>query len=107
LLKSFGGDKAALRRLVGLFVESTPPLLEAIRKAGRQRDNPALHQAAHTLKGSLTLFDDVTLRRAAAELERHARTGDTDKAVECASKLVRLLEPFQESLRNWLNGSGV
>jgi CheY-like chemotaxis protein len=106
LLKSFGGDQAALRRLVGLFVESTPPLLEAIRKAGRQRDNPALHQAAHTLKGSLTLFDDATLRRAAAELEKHARTGDTDKAVESASKLVRLLEPFQESLRHWLNGSG-
>jgi hypothetical protein len=103
LLRSFGGDKAALRRLVGLFVESTPPIVESIRRATRNRDAPALHQAAHTLKGSLTLFEDVELRRAAADLERHARTGDTDKAVETASRLVRILDPFQESLERWLN----
>jgi PAS domain S-box-containing protein len=102
LLRSFGGDKAALRRLVGLFVESTPPIVESMRCAARNRDAPALHQAAHTLKGSLTLFEDAELRRAAAELERHARTGDTDKAVETASRLVRILEPFQESLQRWL-----
>jgi PAS domain S-box-containing protein len=104
LLGSFGGDKAALRRLVGLFVESTPPIIESIRLATRNRDARALHQAAHTLKGSLTLFEDVDLRRAAADLERHVRTGDTNKAVETASRLVRILEPFQESLRRWLNG---
>src|SRR6185503_8852169 len=28
LLRSFGGDKVALRRLVSLFVENTPPILE-------------------------------------------------------------------------------
>jgi CheY-like chemotaxis protein/HPt (histidine-containing phosphotransfer) domain-containing protein len=104
LLRSFGGDKAALRRLVGLFVESTPPIIESIRLATHNRDARALHQAAHTLKGSLTLFEDVDLRRAAADLERHVRTGDTNKAVETASRLVRILEPFQESLRRWLNG---
>src|SRR6185295_6204920 len=103
LLRSFGGDKAALRRLVGLFVESTPPIIESIRRAARNRDASALHQAAHTLKGSLTLFEDVDLRRAAVDLERHARAGDKDKAVETASRLVRILEPFQESLRRWLN----
>jgi PAS domain S-box-containing protein len=104
LLKSFGGDKAALRRLVGLFVENTPSLLESIRRGARDRNTTALHQAAHTLKGSLTLFDDVDLRRAAVDLERHARTGDADKAVAVASRLVGLLEPFEESLRQWLNG---
>jgi two-component system sensor histidine kinase/response regulator len=104
LLRSFGGDKAALRRLVGLFVESTPPIIESIRRAARNRDADALHQGAHTLKGSLTLFEDADLRSAAADLERHARTGDTDKAVETASRLVRIMDPFQESLQRWLDG---
>jgi len=52
----------------------------------------------------LTLFEDADLRRAAADLERHARTGDTDQAVEAASRLVRIMDPFQESLRRWLDG---
>jgi PAS domain S-box-containing protein len=103
LLKSFGGDSGALRRLVSLFVESTPPIVENIRHAAQKRDTSALHREAHTLKGSLTLFDDPELRRAAADLERPARTGDTDKAVQAASTLVRLMDPFLESLRRWLD----
>lgn len=103
LLKSFGGDKRALRRLVTLFVESTPPILENIRRAAQTRDAAALHREAHTLKGSLTLFDDPELRRPAAELERPARTGDVDQAVEAAARLDSVLVPFLESLRRWLD----
>ena len=104
LLKSFGGDKVALRRLVSLFVENTPPIVENIRRAAQERDPSALHREAHTLKGSLTLFEDPELRRAAAELERPARTGDTDKAVQAAFRLDRILGPFLKSLRRWLDG---
>jgi CheY-like chemotaxis protein/HPt (histidine-containing phosphotransfer) domain-containing protein len=104
LLQSFGGDKAALRRLVSLFIETTPPILEGLRRAAHERDGAALQQAAHTLKGSLTLFDDPDMRRTAADLEKQARGSDLDKAVQTASRLDHALESFQESLRLWLNG---
>ncbi len=105
LLKSFGGDEAALRRLVTLFVESTPPLVESMRRAAQDKDAPALHQAVHTLKGSLTLFEDAELRALAAALERQARAGGMDESVEMASRLGNILDTFTKSLQRWLDGN--
>jgi PAS domain S-box-containing protein len=102
LLKSLDGDTAALRRLITLFLNTTPSLLAEIRSSVRQRDASALERAAHTLKGSLTHLDEAKSRHLAAELERLAHGRDLEGAAPLAAQLDQLLTPFQESLRRWL-----
>ena len=102
LLKSVNGDVAAARRLAGIFLESTPPLLANIHGATEQRDAPALLRAAHTLHGSLTHLGEVESRRAVAELEQMSRVGNLDNAALIGAELERRLSAYQELLRRWL-----
>jgi PAS domain S-box-containing protein len=102
LLKSLDGDTAALRRLVTLFLDTTPSLLADIRTAVRQRNASALEHAAHTLKGSLTHLEEAKSRGVAAELERLAHLGDLEHTMSLAAQLDQSLTPFQESLQRWL-----
>jgi PAS domain S-box-containing protein len=105
LLKALDGDQAAVRRLVALFLESTPPLLANIRRALAPPDAPALCRAAHTLHGSLTHLKEEPARRTVAELEQTARAGNLDPAPALVAQLDRQLDGFQGALREWLEGS--
>jgi HPt (histidine-containing phosphotransfer) domain-containing protein len=100
------GDEAALRRLVGIFLETTPALLANMRTASERRDAPALLLATHTLHGSLTHLEETESRKLAAELERAARAGHLERAVSMVADLDRRLSAFQTSLRQWLEGGG-
>jgi len=102
LLKSMDGDKAALRRLAGIFLETTPALLANMRAATERHDAPALLLAVHTLHGSLTHLEEIESRKLAAELERLARAGNLDRAPGMVADLERRVGAFQESIRQWL-----
>jgi HPt (histidine-containing phosphotransfer) domain-containing protein len=102
LLKSLDGDTAAVRRLVTLFLDTTPSLVAEIRNSAKRRDASALEHAAHTLKGSLTHLGEARSRGVAAELERLAHLRDLEHAAPLAAQLDQSLTPFQESLRRWL-----
>src|SRR5437867_2515482 len=102
LLASLGGDEAALRRLIGIFLESTPLLIEKLRRAIAGRDGPALLLAAHSLKGSLTHLDEPEFRAAARELEALGRAGNFEDASRRLGELEQNLIPLEEALRSWL-----
>jgi HPt (histidine-containing phosphotransfer) domain-containing protein len=105
LLNSLGGDEAALRRLVEIFLETTPALVEKIRRAVASGDAAALLHGAHTLKGSLTHLDESKSRAAASELERLARAGTLDGTTDLFAELERNLILFEKALRQWLNSA--
>ena len=57
-------------KLVGLFLESTPPLLEEARRGCVDLDREAVGRAMHAMRGSCTNFGAERLSRACLKLER-------------------------------------
>lgn len=76
----FGGDEKLVRELVGLFLDSCPRLLDALRARFRDGDLVALGRAAHALKGSLSNFTREAPTTTALELERLCGVGRRDAA---------------------------
>src|SRR5436190_18023790 len=73
ILQQVSGDAPAARKLISLFLETTPPLLEELRAAMAAGDAERVLRATHTLKGSVTQLGDVPAREAALNLETLAR----------------------------------
>jgi len=73
-------DLTFQRELAALFLSDSPRLIEAIRTAMQSHDGPALRLAAHTLKGSAGVFQDIPLRDVAYALELAGRDGRWDQA---------------------------
>jgi two-component system, sensor histidine kinase and response regulator len=94
-----------LRRLVGIFLETTPPLVEKLREAVAAGDATALFHAAHTLRGSLSHLDESDSKAAAIELEQMGRTGSLNEAAVTFAELERHLTSFTTTLRRWLEQS--
>ena len=104
LLKSLGGDGVALRRLVTIYLDTTPPLLIKLREALTRQDVPAFIHAAHTLKGSLTQLEAPTACELAGKLEDRGRAGNLagpELAAQVA-ELERQVADLQQTVGHWL-----
>ena len=85
-LARMGGDAELLRETAGIFLEEVPGLLAGIRSAIARADGQTLHRAAHTLKGSVSLFGAAAVAARALALERMGREEDfTHAAGACAA----------------------
>ncbi len=82
LLETTGGDPAFLAELIDSYVEDTPRLLAAIRRAVDAGDGESLHRAAHTLKSNSATFGALTLAALCRDLEGQGKTGMLDGAAE-------------------------
>jgi two-component system, sensor histidine kinase and response regulator len=102
LLNSLCGDTAALRRLVSIFLETTPELVAKIRKAVTDGDAKVVLHAAHTLKGSLTHLNERRAQAAASELEKLGSTSSLEGAATHLAELERNVGLFETTLRQWL-----
>jgi len=69
------GEPDVVQELIALFVESSPPLLAALRTTLAQGDGPGLSRAAHTLKGSSSNLGARRLTELCAALEKQGRSG--------------------------------
>jgi CheY-like chemotaxis protein/HPt (histidine-containing phosphotransfer) domain-containing protein len=70
LLDRFGGDADLMREAAEMFIETSPDLLERIRKAIDNGDHAALELAAHSYKGALAVFTSGSAKALAFSLER-------------------------------------
>jgi signal transduction histidine kinase/CheY-like chemotaxis protein len=99
MLRNIGGDTELLEQLVELFVQRYQAMLEAIRAALADRDQAAVEQAAHTLKGTASNLCASEVVLYSGKLEALGRLGtlvegpviytQLEKAV---LRLVRILE---------------
>ncbi len=64
-----------LEEVVGLFLEDTPPRLEALRLAVELGDGVTLEAEAHALKGSSSCLGAVAMSSACRTLEELGRAG--------------------------------
>jgi PAS domain S-box-containing protein len=76
------GDTELLKELAGLFLGECPQWMAEIRQAIDQRDATKLHQAAHTLKGSVGNFGARAAFEAAQRLETDGHDQDWSRAEE-------------------------
>jgi HPt (histidine-containing phosphotransfer) domain-containing protein len=71
--KPGGGDPR--RRIITIYLDSTPMLMEAIKTAKGALDWPSLTKAAHSLKSSSMNVGAGELGSICAELERAGKSG--------------------------------
>jgi len=82
-----GGDLALLQEVAQLFLDHSPEMLDAIKKAIEDSDAAALELAAHSLKGCVGTFGAAQAYRAALDLEAIGRNGRLSDAADALSKL--------------------
>ena len=92
MLKKFGGDAALLREVAGVFIESCPQMMNALREAIAQQNSSALQRAAHTLKSSVDYFGDKIAFDKAFSLERRGKAADWTDVAETARELEAAIE---------------
>jgi CheY-like chemotaxis protein/HPt (histidine-containing phosphotransfer) domain-containing protein len=83
-----GGNEKLVRSLVKTFLADAPKTLSAIRSAIRKNDAETLARAAHSLKGTLSIFDARKAVAAARNLEAMGRAGN----LQAAGNELRALE---------------
>ena len=73
-------DREFALELSRTFLESVPPMFEAVSAALERGDATHLEGSAHSLKGSCLMIGDDPLACAMARIEEAARRGDLDAA---------------------------
>jgi signal transduction histidine kinase/CheY-like chemotaxis protein len=106
-LRNIGGDRALLEDLVELFLERYETMLEKIRTALAAKDQVAVEQAAHALKGTANNLSASEVVLSAGQLEALGRLGtlvegpmiyaQLEKAI---LRLVQVLEKRSQSQRD-------
>jgi CheY-like chemotaxis protein/HPt (histidine-containing phosphotransfer) domain-containing protein len=103
VLERFGGDGRLLREVIDIFLEDCPKSLQKVRAAVSTGDTAALEGAAHSIKGSVGVFEDGPALAAAQTLEEMGRDGDLTDAQEAsaileaeAARLQRVLEGIRD-----------
>ena len=89
------GEESILSKLIDVFVENTPRVLEDARKALASGMSPQLERAAHTLKGSCSNFGAERMRVSCERLEQTASRGRLENAAE----VIREIESEFELVR--------
>jgi two-component system sensor histidine kinase/response regulator len=101
LLEQLDGDEELLQKLIALFNQDTPIILESIGQAIADRDSGRLAGAAHKLLGSLGAFSAEHARDLALRLEEQARLGDFADADENFANLEREVDKIFEALEEF------
>jgi len=98
LRQRLGDDRALERRIVGVFLEHGPAMLDRVREAVGHGDARALADAAHTLAGALANFGAEAAEASARRLETMGRSGDLSGAAAACAELAAELERLRTAL---------
>jgi signal transduction histidine kinase/DNA-binding response OmpR family regulator len=99
LSESMGGDDAFVDELVEQFLEDSPALLAAARRALEAGDPAEVRRAAHTLKSNAATFGASGLAERCRTLELAAKDGDLSGGVELADRIDEELARVHAALR--------
>ena len=86
-LAGLGDDVTLARKLVDIFLEESPRLLDRVRTSVAGGDAETLTRAAHALKGTISNFPAGEARSVAARMEEHGAAGDLAAARELLPSL--------------------
>lgn len=89
-----GGDETLFGKVAQIFVRITPDLLSSINAAITDEDLKRVYMDAHSLKGSVGVFEAPEVLVCVADVARHAKNSDlaaTKHAFAAAQPLVERL----------------
>jgi two-component system sensor histidine kinase/response regulator len=102
-LRNIGGDKTLLEDLIELFLQRYEAMLEKIRVALAERDQTAVEQAAHALKGTANNLSASEVVLSAGQLEALGRLGRLTEApivyTQLEKAVLRLVQLIEERRR--------
>jgi HPt (histidine-containing phosphotransfer) domain-containing protein len=98
-LEATGDDEQLLVELIHVFLEEAPSLMTDIRRSIDQGDTELLRRAAHTLKGSLRIFETEHASNCAFQLEQTGKSGELSNATQDLAQLESAMEPVVAALR--------
>jgi signal transduction histidine kinase/DNA-binding response OmpR family regulator len=100
-LQRLGGDAELFAELVQLFLQTGPEMMTQVEQAVGAGDCPAIHAAAHTLKGSASNFEALGVVRAALKLETAARETDPGRVQVAWAELRREMPVLLAALTSY------
>ena len=92
------GDRELMLRLVKLFMQQSPQLLQDVREAVGCGDARVLERAAHKLRGAAANFGAEAACAAAQRLEQMGRAGDLTRAAEAQDELAMAMRQLHQAL---------
>ncbi|HKX21720.1 MAG TPA: Hpt domain-containing protein [Rhizorhapis sp.] len=105
-LENVDGSQELLLELAKLFIESCPDMMRQIRDAIIIGDAPALHRAAHNIKGSARIFAAGAVVNDAMRLEAMGAENDLSKASECFAALESSVSQLSAALAERIGRTG-
>ena len=87
LSKLVGDDGDSYLKLIDSFLGETPKLLEGIRKAVENKDQPLLRRMSHTLKSTSRDFGAVQLSNLGAKMEAISKTDNMENMAELIEQM--------------------
>ena len=98
LFNHFDGDGNLLQAVVEHFINDCPKMLAEIHRAISDNDSKALKRAAHTLKGTVSMFAAKETFNTTLKLETMAEHNDMVSAKAAYSYLEREMEKLKQTL---------
>lgn len=98
LFNHFDGDGKLLRAIVEPFINDCPKMLAEIHKALADNNSKALERAAHTLKGTVSIFAAKETFDTALKLEAMAEHEDLFSAESVYYRLEKEMEKLKQTL---------
>ena len=94
LLERFGGDSETVEIILDSFFQEAPEFFEKIGNAIDNKDMEDVRSNSHALKGAAANVNAEVLKKAALEMETHAKNGNPDSFVENYQRLQNEYKKF-------------
>ncbi len=91
-------DEGLARKIVDLFLKSTPPQIETLRGFLEVGDGPSAACQAHSIKGSSATLGGKALQAVASDIEQAAKAGELDSAVRWLAELDAQFDQLQMAM---------
>jgi two-component system sensor histidine kinase/response regulator len=101
LLERVENDTTLLEEMIGLYLDSSPRLVNEIESGVERQDAQAVQRSAHALKGALQNLSAGPSAEAALALEKMGRAGELKSADRTLMELKDQLNRLKLELRNW------
>jgi two-component system, sensor histidine kinase and response regulator len=102
LISTLPNEDPGFREIVDEFIASLEGKVAALRTAWKDGDVARIAEIAHGIKGAAGTVGFDSFTQPAANLERLAKNGPSERIVHQIRRLERLLHRIQLPLNNWL-----
>jgi HPt (histidine-containing phosphotransfer) domain-containing protein len=100
-----GGKAGLLKRVINIFVEKTPPILEQMTTAVENGNAQEIFRTAHSLKSSSATVGAHALSETCRQLELAGREGSLDGAPGLLRSIQTQFRQACEALTRFVEGS--